>query len=80
MDPEKYLAVLKHVPQLEQIAKVGLSRMVNECLESHYSFKDKLASRSATNLTGMLGINAQELKRLRMNNGCLLYTSDAADD
>lgn len=69
VDPEKYLAVLERVPQLEQIAKVGLSRMVNECLEAHYSFKEKLASQNATSLTGMLGINAQELKRLRVNNG-----------
>lgn len=73
VDPEKYLAVLERVPQMEQIAKVGLSRLVNECLESYYSFSDKLASPQATSLTKMLGINTQELRRLRKNNGSTLF-------
>lgn len=69
VDPEKYLAVLDRVPQLEQIAKVGLSSLVNECLSDYYSFQRDLASHQAPSLTGMLGINTQELKRLRANNG-----------
>ncbi len=73
VDPEKYLAVLECVPQLEQIAKAGLPRLANECLDSYYSFREKLASREATSLTGMLGVNTQELKRLRKNNGGTLF-------
>ncbi|WP_326975268.1 PcfJ domain-containing protein [Caproicibacter sp. BJN0012] len=73
IDPEGYLVVLREVPQLEQIAKAGLSRLVDECLAGYYSFLDQLHAPKANSLTGMLGIDTQELKRLRNSNGGSLF-------
>lgn len=73
VDPEVYLAVLKDFPQLEQISKASLSALVKECLHNYNGFKDRLNLNEATNLTKMLGINTQELKRLRDNLGGTPY-------
>ena len=40
IDPEKYLAVLKEVPQMEQLAKAGLPLLVKECVANYYPFKE----------------------------------------
>lgn len=64
IDPEHYLAVLDKVPQLEQIAKASLPVMVNECLRNVYDYHTLLGDATGS-LTEMLGINTQELKRLR---------------
>lgn len=40
MDPEKYLAVLHNIPQLEQLAKAHMPVLVEECMSSFYSFKE----------------------------------------
>ena len=50
IDPEKYLAVLDKVPQLEQLAKLGLMKMAGECIGSYWSFGEALADRTATQL------------------------------
>ena len=34
IDPEKYLAVLQKVPQLEQLGKANLTRLTNGCVDS----------------------------------------------
>lgn len=72
VDPEHYLAVLNVAPQLEQLAKASLPTLVGECLHSYYGFTEKL-NKKETSLTGMLGINTQELKRLRENAGGTLF-------
>ncbi|MBD5133489.1 MAG: hypothetical protein HDT38_03300 [Clostridiales bacterium] len=69
IDPEKYLAVLDRVPQLEQLVKLGLMRMAGECISSYWSFQDTLADQTATQLTRALGVNALELLRLRRSDG-----------
>ena len=69
IDPEKYLAVLKEVPQMEQLAKAGLPHLVKECVASYYPFKEYFKKQSAGNLAKMLGTDAQGLKRLRENKG-----------
>lgn len=69
LDPEKYLAVLNKNPLLEQLAKAGLYGMVKEFLESPYRFSGTLQKKAAGGLARQLGIDAQELKRLRENNG-----------
>lgn len=69
IDPEKYLAVLDKVPQLEQLAKLGLAKLASECVGSYRSFQQALADQAATQLTRALGINAPELTRLRRNDG-----------
>lgn len=72
-DPEKYLAVLEKVPQLEQIVKAGLFRMANECIGSYYNFRDAIKPEAGSSLTKMLGIDSQELGRLRQNNGGIAF-------
>lgn len=69
IDPEKYLAVLKEVPQIEQMAKAGLPLLVKECVASYYPFKEYFKKHGAGNLAKMLGTDAQGLKRLRENKG-----------
>ena len=69
IDPEKYLAVLREVPQMEKIAKAKLPNMVRECISRYYSFREGVHNIGAASLTEMLGINTQELKRLRRNDG-----------
>lgn len=73
IDPEKYLAILQEVPELEKIAKAKLPCLVHECMSSYYSFREDLHNIKANSLTGMLGINTQELKRLRRNAGDLHF-------
>ena len=69
IDPEKYLAVLKEVPQIEQMAKAGLPLLVKECVANYYPFKEYFKKHGAGNLAKMLGTDAQGLKRLRKNKG-----------
>ena len=67
-DPEKYLAVLSEVPQLEQLTKAGLFNLADQCISSCDTIKKRLIG-DATSLTRILGIDTPELKRLRANNG-----------
>lgn len=69
VDPERYLAVLKEVPQLEQLSKAELPVLVDECMSGYYSFRDRLPASQEKSLVKMLGINSQTLKRLRSNHG-----------
>lgn len=69
IDPEKYLAVLKEVPQMEQLAKAGLPLLVKECVANYYPFKEYFKNHGTGNLAKMLGTDAQGLKRLRENKG-----------
>ena len=69
IDPEKYLAVLKEVPQMEQLAKAGLPLLVKECVANYYPFKEYFKNHGTGNLAKMLGTDTQGLKRLRENKG-----------
>ena len=70
IDPEKYLAVLKSVPALEQLSKAGLFRLAQECTQSAYWFEKSLQKESSQKgLAPMLGISHAELLRLRKMNG-----------
>lgn len=69
IDPERYLAVLKEVPQMEQLAKAGFPRLVQECLSNYSPLKSYFDKHGAGNLAKMLGTDAQGLKRLRENKG-----------
>lgn len=75
IDPEKYLAVLKKLPPLEQIAKANLARLTKECVDSCSSFEGQLKSNAGGSLTKLLGIDSQKLKRLRANNGGKAFLS-----
>ncbi|RFZ77503.1 hypothetical protein DS742_18205 [Lacrimispora amygdalina] len=69
IDPEKYLAVLREVPQLEQLSKAGLSDLVRECMADKYSFQACFCKHGTGDLAKVLGTDAQGLKRLRANKG-----------
>lgn len=69
VDPEWYLAYYQHVPLLEQIQKAGLPRLTDECFSSTDAVTQCIVDRQATSLTKALGINAQQLKRLRAADG-----------
>ena len=67
MDPEKYLAVLHNIPQLEQLAKAHMPVLVEECMSSFYGFKEAFKNPGSCSLLKLLGIDSQQLKRLNMN-------------
>lgn len=69
LDPEHYLAVWKQVPQIEQLVKADLPFLVKECLDSCYSFRDCFKNKNSSSLKRLLGIDSQELERLRKNEG-----------
>lgn len=73
MDPERYLAVLQEVPQLEQMAKAHLPALVEECMGSCHSFKEAFKNPESCSLLKLLGIDSQQLKRLRENRGRRSY-------
>ncbi|MBP1736761.1 MAG: hypothetical protein H6Q60_642 [Oscillospiraceae bacterium] len=69
VDPEKYLAVLKEVPQLEQIWKADLSRLTKECMKECHNVRDRIQVPGAPGLIKALGLDSQGLRRLREQNG-----------
>lgn len=74
VDPVQYLAILYRTPKLEQISKAGLPRLTRDCVRSQSYMRSILANGSTNgNLACLLGINRQELSRLRKNNAGLEY-------
>ena len=73
IDPEHYLTVLKSVPELERLAKAGLTTLVRECMERSYAMEDCFTNRSHSDLKKLLGIDSQELARLRKCNGGIRF-------
>lgn len=69
MDPEKYLAVLRYVPQLEQLSKSHLSTLAEECMNGYYHFAEAFKNPGSGSLLKLLGIDSQQLKRLQKNKG-----------
>lgn len=68
-DPEKHLAIYQEIPCLEKIAKAALPQLLKESMTQSSNVKAILTNNSAGNLIQALGIDAQELKRLRQYNG-----------
>jgi len=73
IDPEKYLTILHVAPHLEKLAKAKLPRLVHECMSGYSAFGEGVRDVNASSLTKMLGVNTQELKRLRQNIGGLRF-------
>ncbi len=69
IDPEKYLAVYERIPQLEQLAKAHLPVLVTECMGDYYNFEKVFKNPQSGSLLKLLGIDSQQLKRLRENRG-----------
>lgn len=69
LDPEKYLAVYERIPQLEQFAKAHLPALVTECMGNYHNFEKAFKNPQSGSLLKLLGIDSQQLKRLRTNRG-----------
>ena len=68
-DPEKYLAVLKQLPRVEQIWKAGLSRLTEECFQSCNSVRGLVLYPDEPGLIRALGLDTQKFRRLRQLDG-----------
>ena len=72
-NPDNYLAILRNVPQFEQIWKADLPQLMEECLKDSSSVRDAIKAPQESSLTKALGIDKQGLGRLRRHNGgCFL--------
>ena len=54
-DPEKYLAVWKRMPKMEQIWKADLPRLTKECFEHCDSVRERILYPNETRLIRALG-------------------------
>mgnify|MGYP001307995274 CR=1 FL=1 len=68
-DPEKYLAVWKRLPQMEQIWKAGLQRLTKECFHNCDNVRKLVLNRSEPGLIRALGLDASKFRRLRQMDG-----------
>lgn len=69
VEPERFLRAVQEKPYLEKIAKVGLSTLFDEQAYRYYYGEDDIKiDTTQTSLTKMLGVNAQQLKRMRACN------------
>lgn len=68
-DPEKYLAVWKRVPKMEQIWKAGLQRLTKECFHNCDSVRKLVLCPSEPGLIRALGLDTAKFRRLRQLDG-----------
>ena len=68
-DPEKYLAVWKRLPQMEQIWKAGLQRLTKECFHNCDNVRKLVLNHSEPGLIRALGLDASKFRRLRQMDG-----------
>lgn len=68
-DPEKYLAVWKRLPQMEQIWKAGLQRLTKECFNNCDSVRKLVLCPSEPGLIRTLGLDTTRFRRLRQLDG-----------
>lgn len=67
-DVDKFLYALRGLPKIEQLLKVDLFRLADECIDDVTS-SDIFKHLEQTSLTKALGISRQQLKLLRLKNG-----------
>lgn len=67
--PDGYLMSVQKYPKIEQLCKAGLYRLTKECLGGNNVFPTLLKDPNASGLTRALGVDSQELGRLRRKNG-----------
>ncbi len=63
-DPEKYLAVWKRMPKMEQIWKAGLPRLTKECFEHCDSVRERILYPNEPRLIRALGLDGPKFCRL----------------
>ena len=68
IDPEKYLDTLSSRPIVEQLVKAGLGGLARDCMAQSYGW-DMTQMTPGTGLAKTLGIDAQEMRRLRERQG-----------
>lgn len=72
-DPELYLANYNRVPQLEQLVKADLHKLVSECLKNCGPYREYFSQSTGTSLTKALQLDGPRLKRLRSSGRGLDY-------
>ena len=73
IDPEKYLAEWRRVPELERLAKAGLVSLARDLMYGRCSAKECFTNRLFGDLKKLLGIDSQKLARLRRCNGGISF-------
>ena len=68
-NPDRYMTICRKIPQFEQIWKAGLQKLTQECWGNSDCLDNFVKDPTAPNLTKALGIDKQELGRLRRLNG-----------
>ena len=72
-NPDKYMRLYMKIPQFEQIWKANLPKLTEECWSNYRCMDGLIKKPQSSNLTKALGIDKQELARLRQHNGgCFL--------
>lgn len=71
--PRSYLNILEDIPPLEKILKADLPALEKECMGASGSVKPYIKAPKASSLTKALGIDSQELARLRRYNGGRMF-------
>lgn len=72
-DPRRYLSLVKELPQFEQIWKVGLTKLEQECRKTTYYVTNYILAPQEPSLIRALGLDAQGFRRLRANDGGCEY-------
>lgn len=73
IDPERYLAVWRNVPQIEQMLKADIPVLVNECMRDSDKYQLFFGRTTETSLIKAMGIDAPMMKRLRDSGRGLDY-------
>lgn len=68
IDPEHYLRTLNKQPIIEQLVKAGLGGLAKDIMKS-YDHHSEIEMLPGAGLAKSLGINAQEMRRLRESQG-----------
>ena len=72
-NPDKYMITRRKIPQFEQIWKANLPQLTEECWHNRGCIDGLVKEPQSPSLAKALGIDKQELARLRRNNGgCFL--------
>ena len=66
---DKYMSVCRNLPQFEQIWKAGLPKLTEECWNNSSYMDEFIKEPQSPSLVKALGIDKQELGRLRQMNG-----------
>lgn len=68
-DPEKYLAVWRYMPKMEQIWKADLPRLTQECFTACDNVRKLVLHPDEPRLIQALGLDTAKFNRLRQSNG-----------